>query len=139
MLKFGPIWQKLLQILKNGPVHVPKFVKKKKKEKKKKESLIYQWGWFCYPCLWHVPKSTFVTKYPPGIYTQHYLHAQYFSAVMSGYPIDQYQNITLSVVPLQKLKQSSFSRAVQVHSTKFCIHLHMIWSGCNWAMVFRVN
>ena len=43
----------------NGPIHIPKFVKKK-------GSLIYQWGWFCY----HVCGTSythFCTKYTPGV------------------------------------------------------------------------
>ena len=56
LLKIAPIWYKLLKILiwkKNGPINIPKCVKEK-------GSLIYQWGWFCYPCLQHVPIPTFV-------------------------------------------------------------------------------
>ena len=54
LLKIAPIWYKLLKILeKNGPINIPKFGKKK-------GSLIYWWGWFCYPCLQHVPIPTFV-------------------------------------------------------------------------------
>ena len=59
LLKFAPIWNTLLKILNNGPIHIPQFVKKK-------QSLIYQWDWFCYLCLWHVPIPTFVPSIPRG-------------------------------------------------------------------------
>ena len=58
ILPFVKMCTYLVQLLKNGPIHIPTMIKKK-------GSLIYQWGWFCYPFLQHnIP--AFVVSTPWG-------------------------------------------------------------------------
>ena len=81
-LKFAPFWRKFRKILKSWPIKVPnlrhfganfrKFWKIDPSkyhvfEKKKKDPLMYLAAWFCYPCLRHIPITTFVLSTPPGV------------------------------------------------------------------------
>ena len=79
-LKFAPFWRKFRKILKSWPIKVPnlrhfganfrKFWKKKPIKVpcfwKKRDPLMYLAAWFCYPCLRHIPITTFVLSTPPG-------------------------------------------------------------------------
>ena len=58
--KFAPFWRKFKKILKNRPIKVPYFWKKR-------DPLMYLAAWFCYPCLRHIPITTFVLSTPPGV------------------------------------------------------------------------
>ena len=66
LLKYVPIWNKFLKILKNGPIHIPKFVKKKGVI-----DFLLQWGWFGYPCFRHIPIPTFVPSTPQIVVIHH--------------------------------------------------------------------
>ena len=78
-LKFAPFWRKFRKILKSWPIKVPnlrhfganfrKFWKidpSKYHVFEKKDPLMYLAAWFCYPCLRHIPITTFVLSTPPG-------------------------------------------------------------------------
>ena len=79
-LKFAPFWRKFRKILKSWPIKVPnlrhfganfrKFWKidpsKYHVFEKKRDPLMYLAAWFCYPCLRHIPITTFVLSTPPG-------------------------------------------------------------------------
>ena len=85
-LKFAPFWRKFRKILKSWPIKVPnlrhfganfrKFWKidpsKYHVFEKKKDPLMYLAAWFCYPCLRHIPITTFVLSTPPGCYIGNY-------------------------------------------------------------------
>ena len=78
-LKFAPFWRKFRKILKSWPIKVPnlrhfganfrKFWKIDPSKYhvfwKKKDPLMYLAAWFCYPCLRHIPITTFVLSTPP--------------------------------------------------------------------------
>ena len=78
-LKFAPFWRKFRKILKSWPIKVPnlrnfganfrKFWKidpsKYHVFEKKRAPLMYLAAWFCYPCLRHIPITTFVLSTPP--------------------------------------------------------------------------
>ena len=77
-LKFAPFWRKFRKILKSWPIKVPnlrhfganfrKFWKidpsKYHVFEKKRDPLMYLTAWFCYPCLRHIPITTFVLSTP---------------------------------------------------------------------------
>ena len=79
-LKFAPFWRKFRKIFKSWPIKVPnlrhfganfrKFWKidpsKYHVFEKKRDPLMYLAAWFCYPCLRHIPITTFVLSTPPG-------------------------------------------------------------------------
>ena len=78
-LKFAPFWRKFRKILKSWPIKVPnlrhfganfrKFWKidpsKYHVFEKKRDPLMDLAAWFCYPCLRHIPITTFVLSTPP--------------------------------------------------------------------------
>ena len=79
-LKFAPFWRKFRKVLKSWPIKVPnlrhfganfrKFWKidpSKYHVFEKRDPLMYLAAWFCYPCLRHIPITTFVLSTPPGL------------------------------------------------------------------------
>ena len=57
--------------------------------KKKRDPLMYLAAWFCYPCLRHIPITTFVLSTPPGLHVllSKNLLFTHFVCLFAGMPV----------------------------------------------------